>query len=219
MLWNDIEWPDGGKDSDPESLAALFHRYFEAVPDGVLNDRWGVPHHGFLTREYSHVPEIMEPVWEATRGLGYSFGYNSDEDAGRSMSGAQLIRLLVDVVSKNGNLLINVGPAPTAASPTSSWPRCASSGDGWASTATRSTAPGRGSARASPSGAAGVHDDRSDGARAPARPLRWRTDAAAGADRPRRHLVGRRARRDRRVRAVEVPEGLRGEPVAVLSLR
>jgi len=110
VLWNDIEWPDGGKDGDPESLAALFHRYFEAVPDGVLNDRWGVPHHGFLTREYSHVPDIMEPVWEATRGLGHSFGYNSDEDAGRSMSGAQLIRLLVDVVSKNGNLLINVGP-------------------------------------------------------------------------------------------------------------
>ncbi|GAA3881246.1 alpha-L-fucosidase [Tessaracoccus defluvii] len=110
VLWNDIEWPDGGKDDDDDSLAALFRRYYAAVPDGVINDRWGVPYHGFLTREYSHVPDIMEPVWEATRGLGYSFGYNQDEDASRSMSGAQLIRLLVDVVSKNGNLLINVGP-------------------------------------------------------------------------------------------------------------
>lgn len=110
VLWNDIEWPDGGKDAAEYSLAALFRRYLATVPDGVINDRWGVPRHGFLTREYSHVPDIMEPVWEATRGLGFSFGYNQDEDSRHSMSGAELIRLLVDVVSKNGNLLINVGP-------------------------------------------------------------------------------------------------------------
>ena len=110
VLWNDIEWPDGGKDADEHSLAELFRRYFAAVPDGVINDRWGVPYHGFLTREYSHVPDIMADPWEATRGLGFSFGFNQDEDDSHSMSGAALIRLLVDVVSKNGNLLINVGP-------------------------------------------------------------------------------------------------------------
>ncbi len=110
ILWNDIEWPDGGKGTEEYSVAALLRRYFDAVPDGVVNDRWGVPYHGFLTREYRHVENIIEQPWESTRGLGYSFGYNQDEGPEHSLSGQALIRLLVDVVSKNGNLLINVGP-------------------------------------------------------------------------------------------------------------
>lgn len=110
VLWNDIDWPDGGKGSDDCGVAALLHRYFERVPGGVVNDRWGVPYHGFLTREYNHVADIQDKVWESTRGLGFSFGYNQDEDARHSLSGVELIRLFVDVISKNGNLLINVGP-------------------------------------------------------------------------------------------------------------
>jgi len=110
VLWNDIDWPDGGKGTESYAVAALLRRYFAAVPDGAVNDRWGVPRHGFLTREYTHVADILPQPWESTRGLGYSFGYNQAEDARHSLSGVELIRLLADVVSKNGNLLINVGP-------------------------------------------------------------------------------------------------------------
>lgn len=110
VLWNDIEWPDGGKGREDYALAALFTEYLQAVPDGVVNDRWGIPAHGFLTREYTDVDEIQPEPWEACRGLGYSFGYNQTEDETASMDGAELIRYLVDVVSKNGNLLLNVGP-------------------------------------------------------------------------------------------------------------
>ena len=80
------------------------------MPDGVVNDRWGVPVHGFLTREYSDVDGVQEQVWEATRGLGLSFGYNAEEDEAHSLDAVGLIRYFVDVVAKNGNLLINVGP-------------------------------------------------------------------------------------------------------------
>ncbi len=110
ILWNDIDWPDGGKGNDEYALAALLGRYFERHPHGVVNDRWGVPFHGYLTREYTDVREPQEKVWESTRGLGFSFGYNRDEDERHSLTGADLLRHLVDVVSKNGNLLINVGP-------------------------------------------------------------------------------------------------------------
>lgn len=110
VLWNDIEWPDGGKGREDYAVAALLERYFDKVPEGVVNDRWGVPYHGFLTREYMAIDEIVESPWEATRGLGFSFGYNRAEGEEQTLSGAELIRLLVDVVSKNGNLLINVGP-------------------------------------------------------------------------------------------------------------
>lgn len=110
VLWNDIEWPDGGKGTEDYAVAALLARYFAKVPEGVVNDRWGVPYHGFLTREYMAVDEIIEQPWEATRGLGFSFGYNQAESEEHTLSGAELVRLLVDVVAKNGNLLINVGP-------------------------------------------------------------------------------------------------------------
>lgn len=110
VLWNDIDWPDAGKTDGPDGLAALLREYLAAVPDGVVNDRWGVPAHGFLTREYSHVPETMAVPWEATRGLGWSFGHNRNEGPEQTVSERELIHLLVDVVSKNGNLLLNVGP-------------------------------------------------------------------------------------------------------------
>lgn len=117
VLWNDIDWPDGGKGREDYGVAALLSRYLGAVPDGVVNDRWGVPYHGFLTREYTDVPDIVDQPWESTRGLGYSFGFNQAEDERHSLSGAELIRMLVDVVSKNGNLLINVGPAADGSIP------------------------------------------------------------------------------------------------------
>ncbi|KAM9863193.1 hypothetical protein ACI1US_00883 [Leucobacter sp. BZR 635] len=110
VLWNDIDWPDGGKGPEEFGVAAILRRYYDAVPDGVVNDRWGVPYRGFLTREYTHVDETQAQPWESTRGLGYSFGYNQAEGPEHSLSGTELVRYLVDVVSKNGNLLINIGP-------------------------------------------------------------------------------------------------------------
>lgn len=110
ILWNDIDWPDGGKGPDDFGVAAILSSYYDRHPDGIVNDRWGVPHHGFLTREYTHVVDSLPLVWESTRGLGASFGYNDAEAAEHTLSGAELIHLLVDVVSKNGNLLLNVGP-------------------------------------------------------------------------------------------------------------
>src|SRR5699024_7375299 len=110
ILWNAIDWPDAGKYDGPDSLQQLFRDHLAAVPHGMVNDRWGVPVHGVLTREYQDITSVQAEPFESTRGLGLSFGYNADESAEHALDGAELIRLLVDVVSKNGNLLINVGP-------------------------------------------------------------------------------------------------------------
>lgn len=110
VLWNDIDWPDAGKGREDHGLARLLGEYLDAVPDGVVNDRWGVPFHGFLTREYTHVPDTLPTPWEATRGLGWSFGYNREEGPEYTITETGLVHLLVDVVAKNGNLLLNVGP-------------------------------------------------------------------------------------------------------------
>ena len=49
-------------------------------------------------------------AWQNCRGIGLSFGYNQVEDDRHLIDGPQLVRHLVDVVSRGGNLLLNVGP-------------------------------------------------------------------------------------------------------------
>lgn len=110
VLWNDIEWPDAGKPDGPTSQAELFRRYYAAVPEGVVNDRWGRTHWDFTTSEYEYGRDVETGVWEHCRGIGYSFGYNRREDVSVSLSAGDAIRLFVDTVSRGGNLLLNVGP-------------------------------------------------------------------------------------------------------------
>jgi alpha-L-fucosidase len=63
-----------------------------------------------VTPEYTSPAGATKYKWEAARGLGHSFSYNACEGEAETLSAAALVHLLADVVSKNGNLLIGVGP-------------------------------------------------------------------------------------------------------------
>ncbi|KAA6464472.1 alpha-L-fucosidase [Acidobacteria bacterium AB60] len=104
VLWNDIDWPKTGKPLQVEA------DYYNAVPDGVIDDRFGVQHADFTSPEYAKLDKISEKKWEECRGLGRSFGYNRAEGEKETIAPGELIALLVDIVSKNGNLLLDVGP-------------------------------------------------------------------------------------------------------------
>jgi alpha-L-fucosidase len=118
LIWNDIEWPDAGKHGGSLGLLELFRHYYATVPDGVVNDRWGDTHSDYLTSEYKARLELEKAgAWENTRGIGLSFGYNRVEDARCTLSGLELLRHLVDIVSRGGNLLLNVGPTAGGAIP------------------------------------------------------------------------------------------------------
>ena len=115
ILWNDIGYPPN------TNVYEIFAYFYNKHNDGIINDRWvqyhkseiehpKVRHRDFATPEYKMMPKITNYKWESTRGIGYSFGYNKMETEKDYLSPQELIRMFIDIVSKNGNLLLNVGP-------------------------------------------------------------------------------------------------------------
>ena len=119
VLWNDIEWPDFGKHGGEYSLAALFDHYYKVVPHGVVNDRWGsTTHADYKTSEYQFIADNEDGgAWENCRGIGLSFGFNQVESEIHSLSTESALRHFLDIVSRGGNFLLNVGPTASGEIP------------------------------------------------------------------------------------------------------
>ncbi len=141
VLWNDIDYPKSGH---PLEIMA---EYYNAVPDGVIDDRFGVKHSDFKSPEYQVLDKISPTKWEECRGLGRSFGYNRAEGEAETIAPDELIYLLVDIVSKNGNLLLDVGPEADGTIPPVQMSRLQALGAWLARMAKPSMAPSPGSGR------------------------------------------------------------------------
>ena len=116
VLWFDFSYPQhkggkGHKDWESEKLHELIRKLRPSI---ILDDRLDLPGVGDI-----HTPEQFQPrihythdglpvVWEACQTLSGSWGYHRDEADWRDSD--ELIRTLIDTVSKNGNFLLNVGP-------------------------------------------------------------------------------------------------------------
>ncbi len=120
VLWCDGEWE---KPSEYwHDAAAIAHYYNTARERGegvALNDRCRVnggndENHNtvfdFSTPEYTTFSQTRAKKWEASRGMGFSYGYNAAEQPKNYKTSAELIAFLVDMVSKNGNFLLDIGP-------------------------------------------------------------------------------------------------------------
>jgi alpha-L-fucosidase len=68
------------------------------------------PHFDVRTPEYVSYPEAQRTPFESVRGMDRSFGYNASSREADFITRDELLWLLVDVVAKGGNLLLNVGP-------------------------------------------------------------------------------------------------------------
>ena len=117
-LWFDGEWDHPLETWRGRDLIELIR---ELQPNALINDRIGKGERGtnklvdFYTREQP--VEIQQGTsferrrtmpWEACMTIGDSWGYRADDTDLKDSD--DLIRFLVDVVSRGGNLLLNVGP-------------------------------------------------------------------------------------------------------------
>jgi alpha-L-fucosidase len=115
IVFSDGEWElTSAEWHSPELLAWLFNES-PVKDDVVVNDRWGKDtrhtHGSYWTTEYTPGMSGMDHPWEENRGMGFSFGYNRAERLEHYHTGRELVIMLVDLVSRGGNLLLDIGPA------------------------------------------------------------------------------------------------------------
>jgi len=114
VFWTDGDWDvSDAKWKSPEFLAWLYNE--SPVKEKIVTyDRWGsgirFHHGGVYTPEYQPDLDFEDHPWEESRGMGYSYGYNKEEDIWDYNSAQSLVLALVDKVSRGGNFLLDIGP-------------------------------------------------------------------------------------------------------------
>ncbi|MGB2998117.1 MAG: alpha-L-fucosidase [Phycisphaerae bacterium] len=117
ILWLDFsfrQYGPEGKGRDDWQSEKLYQIIRQLQPKIVLNDRLDIDE-GWDIK----TPEQFQPttwvtvdgkpvVWEACQTFSGSWGYHRDEASWKNLD--QLVQMLIDTVSKGGNLLLNVGP-------------------------------------------------------------------------------------------------------------
>ncbi|MEV6288568.1 alpha-L-fucosidase [Kribbella sp. NPDC051770] len=108
-LFFDFSYPRRaeGKGAEDWGAAELLAMVRELQPEILVNDRTGLPG-DFVTPEQYQPSGPLPVAWEACQTLNGSWGY--DRDNADYKSPELLVRMLIDGVSKDGNLLLNVGP-------------------------------------------------------------------------------------------------------------
>jgi alpha-L-fucosidase len=117
ILWFDGEWEHSNEDQRAKEIGEML---LKMKPNLLINDRlfkrepgfgdFGTPEN-FVPATGIRNPDGSPRLWEACTTMNFNgWGYNRYETEFHSAS--QLIRQLIEIASKGGNLLLNVGPMP-----------------------------------------------------------------------------------------------------------
>jgi alpha-L-fucosidase len=109
------EWDEDEDFWKTKEFLAWLYNHAPNKDEVVVNDRWAkgmVGRHGdYYSSEYQDLEVVgAEHPWEESRGMGRSYGYNRAENINHYRTSKELVHELIDVVSRGGNLLLNVGP-------------------------------------------------------------------------------------------------------------
>ena len=120
VILSDGEWDHPSEKWKSTEFLAWLYNESPVKQTVVVNDRWGketrAKHGGYYNTEYDLMHDAnmkdrkISHSWEEARGIGSSFGYNRNENLENYSTSEQLIHMLVEKVSKGGNLLLNIGP-------------------------------------------------------------------------------------------------------------
>lgn len=106
VMWFDGQWEATWT---PERGQPLYDLCRKLQPNVIVNDRVGTP--GDYRTPEQYVPEKgLEVDWETCMTMNDHWGYNRANLNYKSTE--TLVRTLVDIASKGGNFLLNVGPTP-----------------------------------------------------------------------------------------------------------
>ncbi len=115
-----VLWFDGGWEHDPDEYRSeeMVRHVYTLQPATMINDRIALPM-DFATPE-QRVPEEDLPLcpWETCMTMNGSWGFNRGDTNWKSAE--QLVRTLIDIASKGGNFLLNVGPTAEGTIPEAS---------------------------------------------------------------------------------------------------
>jgi alpha-L-fucosidase len=97
-------------------LSELMEKAREIQPGLLVADRTvGGENENYVTPEQTVPDKPLSVPWESCVTIGHSFSFGYDDEF---KTPKQLVRLLVDIVAKGGNLALNVAPRPDGKLPT-----------------------------------------------------------------------------------------------------
>jgi len=123
VIWFDGGWEHSAQQLRAEEVVAMIRKL---QPSIIINNRIQVPQ-DFDTPEQS-IPATGIPGrdWETCMTMNDTWGYKKDDHNWKSTE--TLLRNLIDIVSKGGNYLLNVGPTAEGLIPEASVERLAAVG-------------------------------------------------------------------------------------------
>jgi alpha-L-fucosidase len=104
-----VLWFDTPRDMTPERAARIYD-VLKLQPDIITNNRLGGGYSGDLETPEQYIPATGYPGrnWEACMTMNDTWGYKKNDK--NFKSDKLLIRNLIDIASKGGNYLLNIGP-------------------------------------------------------------------------------------------------------------
>lgn len=102
-------WFDTPKRMNPDQSRFLANLVHEVQPDCLVSGRIGNDLGDYAEARDNVIPEdMMEMDWETPATINHTWGFKAQDEDWKPVD--ELIRKLVDTVSKNGTYLLNVGP-------------------------------------------------------------------------------------------------------------